>query len=170
MIDIKQYFKEGVLFNNWVIQYIENDCLLKYKEHIVMVNTQEEQQEMLDVNKEVFGDVFIGGLGYGLLPLVIQDNENVKSITIVEKEEQLIEEVKKRVPFNKKIKIIHDDIFSYETQEMFDYIYLDIWFGDERNQTKKEMLQEYIDMEQKYIKKLKQEGIIRLWNYNNIKN
>lgn len=95
----------------------------------VMSNTPMEERTNRDFVIKANGDVFIAGLGIGLIVLAIQDKEEIKSITILEKYPEVIELVSKQLPLNKKVKIIQGDVFEYEFPKgtKFDTIYFDIW-------------------------------------------
>ena len=95
----------------------------------VMSNTSMEKRTNREIIDMANGDVFIAGLGIGLIVLPIQDKDNVKSITILEKYLEVIELVGKQLPLNEKVKIIHGDVFEYELLKgtKFDTIYFDIW-------------------------------------------
>lgn len=79
--------------------------------------------------ENVHGDVFIAGLGIGLILLAIQDKEEVRSITVLEKSKEIIEIVGEQLPLNDKVKIVEGDVFAYtfERGTKFDCLYFDIW-------------------------------------------
>jgi len=95
----------------------------------VMSDTDMEKRINRDFIRNANGDVFIAGLGIGLIVLPIQDKEEVKSITILEKYPEVIELVGKQLPLNSKVNIIQGDVFEYEFPKgtKFDTIYFDIW-------------------------------------------
>jgi hypothetical protein len=95
----------------------------------VMSNTPMEQRTNRDFIRYANGDVFIAGLGIGLIVLPVQEKENVRSITILEKFPEVIELVGKQLPVNAKVKIVQGDVFNYEFPKgtKFDTIYFDIW-------------------------------------------
>ena len=95
----------------------------------VMSDTDMEKRTNRDFVHNANGDVFIAGLGIGLIVLPIQDKEKVKSITILEKYPEVIELVGKQLPLNSKVNIIQGDVFEYEFPKgtKFDTIYFDIW-------------------------------------------
>jgi len=95
----------------------------------IMSNTSMEKRTNREIIDIANGDVFIAGLGIGLIVLPIQNKDNVKSITILEKYCEVIELVGKQLPLNEKVKIIHGDVFEYEFSKgtKFDTIYFDIW-------------------------------------------
>jgi hypothetical protein len=76
------------------------------------------------------GHVLIAGLGIGMVLLDIQDKEDIFTVTVVEKEEEVIDLVRPQLPLNSKVRIIPQDIFKYKaTDKTFDTIYFDIWDG-----------------------------------------
>jgi len=95
----------------------------------IMSNTSMEKRTNREIINKANGDVFIAGLGIGLIILPIQEKYNVKSITILEKYPEVIELVGKQLPINDKVKIIQGDVFEYEFPKgtKFDTIYFDIW-------------------------------------------
>lgn len=101
--------------------------VLKHKGQTVMSNTDMEKRTNSDFVRKAYGDILVGGLGIGMIILEVQDKEDVDTITIVEKNAEVIE-LLADVPFNEKVKIIQDDIFTWKPRERrFDVIYLDIW-------------------------------------------
>ena len=75
------------------------------------------------------GDVLIAGLGLGMIVLAIQGKKEVKSITIVEKDESLASLVLSQLQqhLTTKVSIIYSDIFKHNTDKKFDTMYFDIW-------------------------------------------
>jgi len=102
---------------------LQNPC------DVIMSNTSMEKRSNARFVMDVHGDVFIAGLGIGLIVLPIQDKEEVKSITILEKYPEVIELVGKQLHLNEKVKIIQGDVFDYEFPKgtKFDTLYFDIW-------------------------------------------
>lgn len=94
---------------------------------VVMSNTEMEKRTNTEFVKHAHGNVLIGGLGIGMIILAIQEKENVKSIIILEKNQEVINLVKNQLPLNEKVKIVNADVFTYEPLEEFDTIYMDIW-------------------------------------------
>jgi len=99
------------------------------KKECVMSNTDMEKNTNWKIVNVANGDVFIAGLGIGLIILPIQEKENVKTVTILEKYPEIIELVGKQLPLNDKVKIIQGDVFDYQFPRgtKFDSIYFDIW-------------------------------------------
>lgn len=95
---------------------------------IIMSNTPMEKRTNLEFCEKAHGDVLIGGLGIGLIVLAIQDKEDVESITVIEKEKDIIDLVKPQLPLNNKVKIINSDVYDWEPDDKkYNCIYMDIW-------------------------------------------
>lgn len=82
------------------------------------------------------GNVLVLGLGMGYISYMISQKDNVHSVTIVERNQNNIDAIKKYIGkellANKKVKIIHADALKFmETVRDFDYIYADLWFNPE---------------------------------------
>jgi hypothetical protein len=95
----------------------------------IMSNTPMEKRTNLEFVRAANGKVLIAGLGLAMIVLAVQDNENISSITIVEKCKDIIDLVKPQLPLNEKVKIVHADIFQFKPnkREKYDTIYFDIW-------------------------------------------
>lgn len=110
----------------------------------IMSNTPMEQRTNAHFVTWAHGDVLIGGLGLGMIVLAIQDKPDVKSITIIEKEPDVISliEAQPGVQFNEKVKIICGDVFTWKPEKgkKFDCIYMDIWPYINGDVYQKEML------------------------------
>ncbi|MBQ5404902.1 MAG: hypothetical protein IIU11_11140 [Bacteroidales bacterium] len=82
------------------------------------------------------GKVLTLGLGLGYFAFMSSEKKSVESVTIVEKDENIIklfsDEILPQFPEKQKITIINDDAFEYmerllEKEKHFDYIFSDIW-------------------------------------------
>lgn len=82
---------------------------------------------------DAYGHVLVGGLGLGYVVEMMSDNRNVTSITIVEKEQEIIDLVGETIKSVCKmpVRIVKSDIckFLKTTKFDYDYIYLDTWSG-----------------------------------------
>jgi hypothetical protein len=96
---------------------------------IVMSDTPMEKSTNMDLYQHANGDVLIGGLGIGMILLAIQDKPEVKSITVIEKFEEIMVMVKEQLPINEKVIVINADIFEWVPDKgtKYDTIYIDIW-------------------------------------------
>ena len=95
-----------------------------------------EIETMKPYIKKGKGNVLVLGLGMGYVPYMMSLKDEVKSITIVEKDKEIIELFKKALLpqfVNKnKIKIIEDDAISYlNKNSKYDYIFADLWHDPE---------------------------------------
>ena len=84
------------------------------------------------------GDVLVLGLGMGYFPFMIANKEEVKSITIIEKDQNIIDLFNEFIfpQFNhkNKIKIIKDDAFSYLNNikdDRYHMVFADLWHSAE---------------------------------------
>lgn len=81
-----------------------------------------------------FGNTVTYGLGLGYFPYMASAKENVKTVTVVERDKNVIELFKKNLlpcfPYKEKIRVVCQDAFSHlETVDSgnCDYILADIW-------------------------------------------
>jgi predicted membrane-bound spermidine synthase len=95
---------------------------------LVMSDTLMEQSSHLSFVYSARGDVLIAGLGIGMCVLAILDKENVDSVTVVEKNEDVIELIGQYIQ-HEKLTIIHGDIFEWKPDKgvKYDTIWFDIW-------------------------------------------
>ncbi len=102
---------------------------LIYDGSILMSDTPMEKRTNANFARNAYGDVLIGGLGIGMIILAIQDNPLVRSITVIEKSQDVIDLIAKQLDLNKKVSIICDDVFSWNPPNgiRYDCIYMDIW-------------------------------------------
>ncbi len=82
------------------------------------------------------GHVLVLGLGMGYVPYMLSLKKEVKSITIIEKDKDVIELFSKLIwpkfVNKEKIKIIKDDAIKYvEKNHQYDYIFADLWHDPE---------------------------------------
>ena len=106
-----------------------NYIRLMHNGEVVMSDTYMEKRTNSGFCMNAYGDVLIGGLGIGMIIMAIQDNENVKSITVLEKYQEVIDMITPQLPFNDKVNIICADVFDWKPKkgQKFDCIYMDIW-------------------------------------------
>lgn len=98
-------------------------------DNCIMSDTPMEHKTNFEIINKAHGDVLIGGLGLGMILLPLLEKEEVKSITIIEKYQDIIDIVAAQLPLNDKVKIINKDVFenSFPRGTKFDTIYFDIW-------------------------------------------
>lgn len=91
----------------------------------IMNNSDEEKGLNLEVVHKARGDVLIAGLGIGLIVLPIMNKEDVTSIDVVEKHQEVIDLIKPQLPLNGKVNVIHQDIIKFIPTGKYDIIYFD---------------------------------------------
>jgi hypothetical protein len=127
-------------------------------DEFIMSDTPTEIYTNTDFLTNAKGDVLIGGLGLGIMPLVLLSLGKCNSITIIEKEQEIIDLVSSQLKFDERVQIIRDNIFTHVPTRKYDTIYHDIW-TDISNDSLKEME----ILEEKYKKFLKPSGWIGCW-------
>lgn len=110
---------------------------------LMMSNTPMEKRTSSEFVVNSYGDVLICGLGIGLVIMPLLESERVKSITIIEKYQDVIDcvlpQIKKYDTHN-KLNVICQDCFEFETKEKYDTIFIDIWGSIDSDIYKEEML------------------------------
>ena len=82
---------------------------------------------------EAKGNVLVFGLGLGYYAFMVSEKPDVKKVTIIEKDENIINLFKKHLldkfPHKEKINIIEDDAYHFLdiTKETYDYAFIDIY-------------------------------------------
>ncbi len=116
---------------------------------VVMSDTPMEKRTNLRFINKAHGDVFIAGLGIGLIILPIQEKEEVTSITILEKNPEVIKMVGEQLPLNDKVTIIQGDVYEHTFPKgtKFNCLYFDIW-----NYVNNDIYQEMKKLKRKYLK------------------
>lgn len=131
---------------------------LTYNGRCIMSNTPMECRTNAHFVTWAHGDVLIGGLGMGMIVVSIQDKPDVKSITIVEKCQDVISlmENQPNIKFSDKVKIICGDVFAWKPPkgQKFDCIYMDIWPYINEDVYREEM----VPLKRKYAHYLKPKG------------
>lgn len=115
-------WRQGIPEGNYIRLVVNGDCM--------MSNTPMEKRTSEVFMKNAYGDVLICGLGIGLVILPLLENDSIKSITVLEKYQDVIDIVLpqiKQFDVNNKLTVIHEDCFEYTTKDKFDTIFIDIW-------------------------------------------
>lgn len=99
-----------------------------YAGTIVMTNTPAEVIDILPFVEKASGDILIFGLGMGMVVQALLEKEDIKTITIVEIDHELIELVGFHYSSqSSKIKVIQGDAFEYYDKNRYNAIWFDIW-------------------------------------------
>lgn len=67
-----------------------------------------------------YGDVLLTGLGFGIIAIALSEKQNVRSVTIIEKEKDIINAFLQNNKINNKITIIQGDATTYQTDRHYD--------------------------------------------------
>lgn len=97
-----------------------------------MMITPNEINTMQGVIDSVSGDVVAFGLGLGYFAYMASLKDNVSSVTVVERDKNVIELFNKvilpKFKEKDKIKIVNDDAFKFaEKMGKYDYAFVDLW-------------------------------------------
>lgn len=105
-------------------------CVLENNREWMLI-TPNEIETMNDSINDAFGNVLTYGLGLGYYQYMISNKDNVKSITIIEKDKKIIDLFNKYIlpqfKYKNKIKIISEDALKYKYNNEYDYVFVDIW-------------------------------------------
>jgi len=126
--------------NSWLTRGLKANFeyvrLIKKGEGVMMSDTPMERNTNRDFVKRANGDVLIFGLGLGLVIAPLLDAPEVKSITVVELHQDLIDVVfpiLKRKDKDNKLNVVQGDCFEYHNEvpkdKKFDCVYGDIWIS-----------------------------------------
>ena len=118
------------------------DTSFKYlaviKDDVVWMSTDPNEINTMDSSiKKAKGNVLAFGLGLGYFPIMCASKKEVTSVTIVEKDPEIIKIFKKHIlplfEYKEKIHIIEDDAFRYARSDLsrYDYLFIDIWHNPE---------------------------------------
>ena len=136
-IEIKDDFVEVSRIGYFDKEY---KYLAVMKDDVVWMSTDPNEINTMEASiKETKGNVLAFGLGLGYFPIEALFNDDVKSVTVVEKDPKIIEIFEKHIrPLiknDKKLIIIKDDAFHYlknnDIDCLFDYLFIDIWHNPE---------------------------------------
>lgn len=135
IVDEENFFQEqyqiGYFKEKYTFQSISHDKITWMS---IIPNEIETMKRDIEI---VNGNVLVYGLGLGYFAYMISLKEDVKSITIIEKDTNIINLFKKVIfpqfTNKEKIKIINQDAFDFEknNQEKFDFAYVDLYHGSE---------------------------------------
>jgi hypothetical protein len=137
----------------------------------MMSNHKTEMESCQEFLDKCYGDVLIFGLGLGIVVLPLLKDDSIKSITVIEPDQDLIDTVgffiHRSCNCSCKLRIFKGDAFTYHRnlKEKYDTIWFDIW-GLLQSSTIDEI--EYFH--KVYKKNLKEEKSLMLsWYYNELK-
>ena len=127
-VDIMDFTKENIPLRALMSGISEGKfARLLVNGHVMMSETPMEHRTNREFVWEAHGDVLVGGLGLGMILLAVQDKEKVRSITVIEKNQDVIDAVYHQLPLNQKVTLIQDDVFTWKPDRKYDCVYMDIW-------------------------------------------
>lgn len=100
---------------------------------LMMTDTQFEWRSNSFAVRQLKGDALIGGLGIGMVLIPVLQKPDVKSVTVVEKYQDVIDVVlpslQATLPEAAKLKVMCEDILTWKppTTTKYDSAYFDIW-------------------------------------------
>ena len=101
------------------------------------------------------GDILLSGIGLGGLLMWLSSKNDVKSITIIEKDQEMIDAFLSNNKLPKNINIIKDNIETYKTEKFFDFLILN-HFEREKNQV-------IIESTKEIIKNISNHNFVWFW-------
>jgi len=104
-------------------------CKLIVDGYLVMSDTQMERSSNLTFILNANGHVLIGGLGLGMIVHPLMSNDDVSTVTVVERSPDVIDLIQPTLPNGKPVTVICADIFEWDRDRSikYDTIYFDIW-------------------------------------------
>ena len=91
----------------------------------IMADSELEANQAKEFLDAATGDVLLAGLGIGMVLQPLIDNDNVTSITIVEKFQEVIDLVWTHTPSSSKITLVNDDIYTWTPDKNYDVAWFD---------------------------------------------
>ena len=107
-----------------IFDFLENNILLidLKRGRIVMSDSGYLQKLYAPVVEAAHGDVLLLGFGMGFTLLPIMNKPEVTSVTVVEREQEILDLCASQLKLNDKVRITLDDAITYEPDMMFDLI------------------------------------------------
>jgi hypothetical protein len=117
--------------SNWSEPYDTYTFLVYAPVGAVMQDTTAEYAQHEPLWQGATGDVLIGGLGIGFVNQKLMDNPNVTSVTIIEKNQEVIDLVWQHCPKDARFSLVHADIETWVPPEgsYWHYAWFDTWIG-----------------------------------------
>ena len=115
------------------IKFVMSDSYSEYSEH----------QPLWD---NMTGSVLIGGLGLGLVNHKLIQNQNITSVTIVEKYQEVVDLVWNHCPKDNRFNLVLADVETWQPTGTWDCAWFDTWTGGNplsQQQYKELILQKY---------------------------
>lgn len=96
---------------------------------IMMSDFHYERVTCEEVVRRAHGDVLIAGLGLGMILHPMLNKEAVRSVTVIEKYQDVVDLVLPTLPASEKLTVLLDDIYTWKPARgsCYDVIWFDIW-------------------------------------------
>jgi hypothetical protein len=96
---------------------------------VVMSNTPMELRTNRDAFEDATGDVLIAGLGMGMLLEAVLSKADVRSVTVVENDDNIMAMVGPHFASDDRVRLVRADIHEWEPSagQRWDYGWFDIW-------------------------------------------
>ena len=102
-----------------------------------------------------YDKVLVAGLGFGLIPQELKTIDNCSKVDVVEIDQELINYINNCNQLDNNINIIQDDIYNYNTSDLYDLIIIDIiWNSNEMTEV------QYQSLETKFLNNLNTGGAL----------
>lgn len=116
--------------------------------HTWMVDDPPHLWSMQDYARNSIGKVLVAGLGLGLVAHELLSNIDVDSITVIERNKDVIDLISPLLPKAEGVKfqIINKDFYDFihESEEDFDRIIVDLWTSGSIEETKRILHEEVV--------------------------
>jgi hypothetical protein len=101
----------------------------------IMQDTEQEYNEHDWLMSRMSGDILLAGLGIGMIHIPLLESDDVTSVTIVEKEQDVIDLVWEHCAKDDRFTLIHDDIDTWTPPEgnQYDVGWFDTWLTHEES-------------------------------------
>jgi hypothetical protein len=96
---------------------------------VMMSDFHYERATCVEVVRRAHGHVLIAGLGVGMILHPMLKKLEVRSVTVIEKYQDVIDLISPTLPRSRKLSIVRDDIFRWTPPRgnRYDVIWFDIW-------------------------------------------
>jgi hypothetical protein len=135
--------KESVL-NNAEITYKDGTYFLYNDNNKWMTFTESNSHQIAEFYSsydQSYGDVFVSGLGFGILPLWLCNKPEVTSVTVIEISQDVIDLFLLSNNIPEKMNIINKDISNFTTEKKYNSLLLDHYEGRDYAHMLKDMEQ-----------------------------
>ena len=148
-----------------VYDYVEDTMLLidLKANYVVMSDSFQERELNAEIIEKAYGDILLLGFGMGFILQPLMKKPEVKSITIIEIDPEILDLCASQLVLTDKVRIIIDDAFAWTPDMMFDVIYDDADYQPEIIM-KHELNGLHTDNGERLDKFLKPNGIYIKWS------